>query len=66
MKHGEIINLFGGIRPLARALGHKNATTVQAWAEKGKIPTWRWHEVLKAARAKRLGLSEASFNGAQK
>ena len=66
MKHVEIINRFGGVTTMARALGHENRTTVQYWAEKDFIPHWRWHEVLQAARARRMGLTEEDFNGAAK
>ncbi|MBO9624139.1 MAG: hypothetical protein J7500_15635 [Sphingomonas sp.] len=36
--HAELIRERGGIRPLARALGHKNHTTVQGWWERNNIP----------------------------
>ena len=38
MDHAELISERGGIRPLARALGHKNHTTVQGWWERKTIP----------------------------
>ena len=66
MQHPDIIRLFGGIRKLATALGHKNPTTVQGWADNG-IPRWRWHEVLAAARRRRLKLAQSDFeNGKAK
>lgn len=34
----QIITERGGIRPLARSLGHKNHTTVQGWWERNSIP----------------------------
>lgn len=60
MKHTDIIAKFGGIRPLAKALGHQHPTTVAAWSKKG-IPSWRRHEVLEAARKRRLGLKVEDF-----
>lgn len=60
MQHSEIIDLFGGVRPLATALDHKNPTTVQGWAKNG-IPKWRWHEVLTAAKKLKLKLRETDF-----
>jgi len=36
--HVELIRQRGGIRPLARALGHRNHTTVQGWWERENIP----------------------------
>ncbi len=38
MDHAQIIRDRGGIRPLARALGHRNHTTVQGWADRNNIP----------------------------
>lgn len=50
---------------MATALGHKHPSTVQAWFEAERFPKWRLHEILKAARAKRLGLTEADLNGSK-
>jgi hypothetical protein len=62
----EIIELFGGIRPMAKALGHKHPSTVQAWADNESIPHWRFYEILTAARKMRLGIKESDFqNGAK-
>lgn len=36
--HVALIAKRGGIRPLARALGHRNHTTVQGWWERKRIP----------------------------
>ncbi|WP_420893841.1 carph-isopro domain-containing protein [Sphingomonas sanguinis] len=36
-----IISACGGIRPLARALGHRSHTTVQGWWCRDRIPS-RW------------------------
>ncbi len=58
MEVREIIEKFGGVRPMAVALGHNNPTTVQAWAKNRHIPHWRRHEILVAARKKRLGITE--------
>jgi len=51
----EIIGRFGGISALARALGHRNATTVQGWAERGVIPIRQIPAVLTVAQ--RLGIA---------
>ena len=62
MNAQTIISLFGGIRPLATALGHTNPTTVSAWYKTNKIPHWRYHEVILASEvyAPRK-LTEADF-----
>ena len=66
MNHKSIIALFGGTRPLARALGHVNPTTVNYWATTGKIPRWRWHEILAAAKTRKIRLAAKAFNGSAK
>ena len=38
MTDAEIIRERGGIRPVARELGHRNHTTVQGWVERCRIP----------------------------
>jgi len=53
-----IIKRFGGIRKMARKLGHRNHTTVQGWADSGVIPAQRQREILDAAKA--LGVRVAA------
>lgn len=63
-----VISRFGGLYPLARALG-KTVSTVQRWQEKGTIPLRNWPDVEAAAfkegffdlTARRLG----ELHGAQ-
>ncbi|WP_440978590.1 carph-isopro domain-containing protein [Sphingomonas pseudosanguinis] len=57
MKVRSIIRLFGGIRPMARALGHATHSTVQGWWLRDTIPAKRQAEVLRAARRAGLQLS---------
>lgn len=49
----RIIELFGGVGPMARELGHKHPTTVAHWKKTGRIPQKRWDEVI--AIAERCG-----------
>lgn len=44
-----IISKFGGLRAMAKALGHKHPTTVQGWKVSGRIPSWRMAEIREAA-----------------
>lgn len=44
----EIIERFGGIRPMASKLGVA-VTTVQGWKERGHIPTGRFQQIAAAA-----------------
>ncbi|GEM_PF-2394481 len=56
MDHQTIITDLGGIRALARKLGHNSHTTVQAWFDRNRIPLDRWEEVLSAAKASNVKL----------
>ena len=57
----SIIAKFGGMSALARALGHRNPTTVQGWKQRGFVPARRQGEVLEAARTQGIDLSPAEF-----
>lgn len=46
----DVIVKLGGVRPLARRLGHRNASTVQGWWERGVIPAHQQARVLHVAR----------------
>jgi hypothetical protein len=52
----NVIEKFGGLSRLARALGHKNPTTVQGWQDSGFIPAHRMAEVLAAAKREGIEL----------
>lgn len=47
----NVIKRFGGIWPLSRKLGHENASTVQGWKERGRIPDAHWPVIERAAAA---------------
>lgn len=62
-----IIERFGGVQPLAAALG-LSASTVQRWTYSrenggtdGQIPTKRQHQLLQLARERGIWLSPADF-----
>jgi len=57
----RIIDQFGGLSALARALGHKNPTTVQGWKERGVIPLRRWSAVKAAAAKEGIEIEDADF-----
>lgn len=44
----HVIQRFGGVRPLARALGHPNPSTVAGWNKRSVVP---WHEVERVIEA---------------
>lgn len=48
-----VLTRLGGISAVARALNHKNVTTVQGWWDRDVIPARRQREVLDLAN--RLG-----------
>jgi TorA maturation chaperone TorD len=49
-----VIDSFGGLSRLARALGHTHVTTVQGWKDRGAIPLKHHARILDAAQ--RLGI----------
>lgn len=53
----KIIEKFGGLSALAKALGHKNSSTVQGWKERGLIPQKKWGAVLEAAKRAKVRVS---------
>lgn len=62
MTHVEIIiERFGGMTALARALGHKNPTTVQGWKVRGIIPAHQQRALLILAKTVHVPLEPADF-----
>ncbi len=57
----EVIEKFGGLRPLANRLGIA-ASTVQGWKERGIVPENRVPEVLQAAKEDGIALDAAEQN----
>lgn len=57
----HIIAKFGSMAALAKALGHRHATTVQGWKDRGYIPAPRQQEVLDAAQRHGVDLTHADF-----
>ena len=57
----KIIAKFGGVRPLARALGHNNPSTVQGWTRRGYVPAWHQRAVLQAAQREQVDLKPEHF-----
>ena len=55
---GEIIERFGGIRPMASKLGVA-VTTVQGWKERGHIPEGRLTQIIAAAATHRVDIGIA-------
>lgn len=56
-----IIEKFGGMIFLARALGHKWPTTVQGWKENGCIPMQYHERIFEAARELAIEISPQDF-----
>ena len=57
----NIIDKFGGINAMARKLGHKNASTVQGWKDRGAIPAKQHQAVWEAAKAHDIQLDLSEF-----
>jgi TorA maturation chaperone TorD len=45
-----VIESFGGLSGLAKALGHSHVTTVQGWRDRGSIPVKHHGRILEAAK----------------
>lgn len=43
-----LINRFGSIAATARALGHRNPSTVQGWKERGSVPVQQFQRLIEA------------------
>lgn len=63
----HVIDKFGGLTPLARALDCA-VSTVQGWKERGKIPQDHWHAIMAAGsvRSPAIDLSLDDFVFPQK
>ncbi len=59
-----IDDIFGGIRPAARALD-KSATTIQGWYSSGTIPQKHWPDIIETAKAFDHHLTPDDFFPAQ-
>lgn len=57
----RIIDKFGGLAALARALGHANPTTVQGWKERGVIPPKHHQAVWNAAKSAGIPIAITDF-----
>ncbi len=55
-----IDDIFGGIRPAARALD-RSASTIQGWHEAGTIPQKHWNDIIEAAKAHDAYLTPQDF-----
>lgn len=45
----ELVQLFGGIRPMMRKLGERAPNLVRSWIVAGAVPRWRRHQIQEAA-----------------
>jgi hypothetical protein len=52
----KVIDAFGGATRMAAILGHRNRSTVGHWLTAKRIPPWRYHEIVAAARAEDIAL----------
>ena len=56
----HVIDKFGGLTKLARALG-LTVSTVQGWKKRGKIPQEHWLAIMAVAKANALDLTLSDF-----
>lgn len=52
----QLFQLFGGLRPCAKALGTKYPSTLQAWQKAGRVPWWWERHIRDAAAAHKVKL----------
>ncbi len=56
-----VIGKFGGVRPLARALGHPNPSTVQGWWVRRRIPWALVERVIEAGDQRGITIELGDF-----
>jgi len=56
-----IIDKFGGLTPMARAMNHTNPTTVQGWRDRGNVPSRQIPLIIEAGRGRGIKLAHADF-----
>ncbi len=61
MQHSDIIDLMGGIRPLAKILGLKHHSIVQGWKSRNSIPLKYIAKILMTAQARKKRLTAEQF-----
>jgi len=57
----RVIDAYGGLAGLARALGHRNSSTVQGWRNRGRVPITKIRDVIALAKAKGLEFTPGDF-----
>ncbi len=57
----RIIEKFGSLAALSKALGHRNPTTVQGWKESGFIPPKYHQAIFDIGRSMGVALSPEDF-----
>lgn len=61
MQVDHIIDKFGGLTALARALNQKHPTTAQGWKARGSIPARHIPKIIAAARQRNIELGLEDF-----
>lgn len=56
----NIISKFGGVRPMARAIG-KPVSTVQSWKDRGSIPDDSKVDVMRVAQSSGIEIGLVDF-----
>lgn len=57
----NIIQRFGGLTAMSKAMGHKNVSTVQGWRIRGVIPARQQPEVLRVAQELGIPITPNDF-----
>jgi len=56
-----LIGRFGSIAETARALGHRNPTTVQGWKERGCVPARQFQRLIEAGSSLHPPLEQREY-----
>lgn len=56
-----LIGRFGGIAATAKALGHRNSSTVQGWKERGTVPLRQFQQMIEAGASLSPPLVEQEY-----
>lgn len=61
----QVIAAFGTLEKTSEALRRVPVSTIHGWKRKGRIPPWRYPQIVEAARREGIQLPEAVLRAAE-